>query len=181
MSRVMKKVIKKTPETMSDFQALLDSNKDKLSEGDYLSLCNGMKSMFEKEEKEERNKFVYAQVRIMTPIVENRANSQPFIRMDFRREIIHIREAELDEMIVELKKNNIVLHRAKTHDSRVVLSGGECDECDGNEISRIITSDVYITHVYPQEEWINLSSLSSRRQLERDWGLANIHSQDIQD
>jgi hypothetical protein len=180
MARVIKKVFKKTPETISDFQALLDSNKDKLSEGDYLALCNGMKSIFEKEEKEERNKLVFTQVRIMYPKVINKANSQPIITMDFRREIIHIKQAELDKIVEELQKNNIVEFRHLSQTSIVVFkieTDNLCNDCSENEEQLMpIASSEYITHIYPKEEWISHTQMCGHEG--SSWGISHAHIDD---
>ena len=102
MSRTKK--TQKKPETMSDFQALLDSNKDKMSEGDYLALCNGMKSMFEKEEKESGNSMIICKVRILTHEINYNPDHGYRIRPNQRMEIINISKKHYEELVQCLEK-----------------------------------------------------------------------------
>lgn len=178
MSRIIKKVIckKSKPETMSDFQALLDTNKEKLSDKDYLALCNGMKAMFEEKEKQ----LIFTQVRIMYPEVVNRPDSQPIIKMSFRREIIHIKQSELDKLIEELKNNNIVEFRHMSKDYHVIFdidTDKLCSDCEENkQQEQVITGSEYITHVYPKEEWVDHTQACGHQY--SSWGISHIHIHD---
>ena len=158
MSSSKKKVvyIKERPQTMIEFQALLDRNKHTLSEGDYLRLCNGMKDMFLQEEKEIINPMILVKVRIMYPEVQNRAGSQPLVLMRSKNEIINIKKEQLEKIVQGLKDNNIIHYRNNSIDSHIVI---DCDSCE-DENNVVISSSEYITHIYPKEQWENDSSIS---------------------
>ena len=169
MSRIKK--TQKKPETMSDFQALLDSNKDKMSEGDYLALCNGMKSMFEKEEKESANSMIICKVRILTHEVGYSSEHGYRIKPKQRMEILNLSKKHYEELVQCLAKGNMVEYANHKHNSEITIHENACeagDECHGGcnghltydaTFQRTITAQEYITYIYPKEEWYSRSDL----------------------
>jgi hypothetical protein len=185
MSRT-KKTQKKT-ETMSDFQALLDSNKDKMSEGDYLALCNGMKSMFEKEEKESGNSMIICKVRILTHEVDYSPDHGYRIRPKQRMEILNLSKIHYEELVQYLRRGNMVEYANHTHESDITIYEDACeagDECHGGcnghltnstAFQRQVTAQEYITYIYPKEEWSSRSDLvRDGRDSRRDNGISYI-------
>ena len=170
MAQVTRKIIKKRgPETMADFQALLDSNKDKMSEGDYLALCNGMKSMFEREEKT-GGTMVLCKVRTLTHEVSFNPNTGYSIRPVEKHPIINLSKNHFDKVCEKIRNNQMVEMHHDHHHSTITLHEGPCgdDECDCNgcdlshkmEFQRVIHAPTYITYVYPKESWERSSELS---------------------
>ena len=171
MSRT-KKIVKK-PETISDFQALLDANKDKMSEGDYLALCNGMKSMFEKEEKE--NSMIMCKVRTLTNEIDFNPHTGYKIKAVESQVLMNLSKVHYDKLCDKISKHQMVELPHDTHTSKITLYEIPCKydsntdlDCDcGNcvstgpmEFQRNVVAPTYITYVYPREEWESQSELS---------------------
>lgn len=169
------KKVQKTPENMSEFQDLLDSNKEKLSEGDYLALCNGMKAMFEKEEKKKEESMVLCKVRILTHEV-HRDDGMYIISPIQRDEILNLSHLHFQKLSENLKAGNIVEYPYYKHESIIEIMEYPCsynnhldddDSCDcGNSVKnptmfkRTIRAPEYITFIYPKEEWTSRSDLA---------------------
>ena len=174
MSRTKKIVKKRQPETMAEFQTLLDANKDKMSEGDYLALCNGMKSMFEKEEKESADSMIICKVRILTHEIDYHPDHGYRILPKQRMEILNLSKAHYLDLTQCLAKGNMVEYASHTHNSDITIYEDACeagDECHGGcnghltsstAFQRTVTAQEYITYIYPKEQW------SSRSDLVRD-------------
>jgi hypothetical protein len=157
----------KLDENMSKFQEILDDNKDKLSEGDYLKLCNSMKAMFE-EHKDETN-MTFCKVRIMTTKTEMIQETYRTV-LRFRNEIINVRTIQLEKIKDALLKNDIVCYKSdsvvstiytpkKSLESTCERADCDCDDCkcDDGFVEMPVTSGEYITHVYPQNTLLNTS------------------------
>ena len=170
-----KKKTQKKPETISDFQALLDANKDKMSEGDYLALCNGMKSMFEKEEKESANSMVMCKVRTLTNEIDFSPHTGYKIKAVENQVIMNLSKDHFDKLCDKISKHQMVELPHDTHTSKITIFEVPCkydahsdEDCDcGNcvstgpmEFQRNVVAPTYITYVYPRAEWESHSELS---------------------
>lgn len=195
MARVAKKIIKKRqPDTMAEFQALLDSNKDKMSEGDYLALCNGMKNMFEKEEKKEDTvHMVICKVRTLTHEIDYSPVMGYNIKPIEEQVIMNLTKNHFDQLCDKISKHQMVELPHEINSSKIIIHEGPCGEdecnCDGCDLprqmdfQRNVMARTYITNIYPREEWENMSDLCRRHgPITGDhttrWAITHIFDQD---
>lgn len=171
-----KKTIQK--DKIREFQNLIDGSKDKMSEGNYLILCNKIKELFTTEEKKEQESLIYIKVRIMTPVVSHSPNNVPHIELKYRNEIINVTKLEFDRLLESLGKGLQVHFRSKktysslivTHRSEDCLNCSEYEESSPEcEVSTQVSSDEYITYVYPIESWADKPSTEFRNS-DLSWG-----------
>lgn len=187
MQRIKKVVTKKKPETISEFQSLLDSNKDKLSEGDYLALCNGMKAMFEKEEKEAGSSMIICKVRILTHVIDYSPEHGYRIKPKQRKEILNLSKVHFDQLSRSLANCDMVVYADHTHDSDITIYEDACeagDDCLGGcnghlahnaTFQRQVSAREYITYIYPKEHWFDRSDLvRDGRSSNRDNGIVHL-------
>ena len=166
MSRVSKKNRQTQPENMADFQSLLDSNKEKLAEGDYLALCNGMKRMFEKEEK---NAMVICKVQTLTHELRDTIDGYCIEAIE-NQVILNLSERHFQQLTQNLIEHKIVhMPAPHYHHSDITLNEGPCGEseceCDGCSLpgqmtfKRTVRAPTYITNIIPKELWNARSDL----------------------
>lgn len=181
MSRIKKQqenAQRKKPETISDFQALLDANKDKLSEGDYLALCNGMKDMFEKEhdrrsieEKNEDLRMVTCKVVTMTHEIDYTPSQGYKIMPIIKTEILNLNKFHFESLAGKLASGKMVVYRKNIHACDFTIYEDACEEGDNcagcyNHLSHSMTfqrrveAETYIIRIIPKEEWSNQSDFS---------------------
>jgi len=178
MSRTTKnqyRLNKEKPESISDFQALLDANKDKLSEGDYLALCNGMRQMFLKEEKENENKMIFCKVRTLTHEIVNDPDEGYRIRPIEKQLFLNLSKIHFDKLTEKISNHQMVIIHHDSHTSIMRIDETPCedhakDECDcyntvdkPMSFTRSVSAETYITYIYPKEEWERESDLEQTR------------------
>lgn len=166
MSRIKKQT---KPETISDFQALLDANKDKLSEGDYLALCNGMKDMFEKENEDLR--MVTCKVVTMTHEIDYTPSQGYKIMPIIKTEILNLNKFHFESLAGKLASGKMVVYRNNIHACDFTIYEDACEEgtncagCDNHlshsmTFQRRVEAETYIIRIIPKEEWSNQSDFS---------------------
>lgn len=177
MSRTTKnpyKLNKDKPESISDFQALLDANKDKLSEGDYLALCNGMRQMFLKDELKQKE-TVFCKVRTLTHEIRNDPDEGYIIKPIEKQEFMNLSKIHFEKLTEKISNHQMVIIHHNSHTSTITIDETPCedhakDECDcyntvdkPMSFKRSVSAETYITHIYPKEEWEGKSDLEQTR------------------
>lgn len=137
-----------------NIMSIIDENKENISEGDYLKLCNLLKKQNDEEEEEKKDKFYNVAYLYSRPIQQS--DNHWDMKINSKNEILKMSYGEYKCIQDGLKNmtlfpSNKLAYSYNCHSFERVISNCSCYECDCDEqsVSTCLRPQCYIISIKP--------------------------------